>query len=305
MKIAVLVSGSLRTFDHTWPKNEKVLRSLGVDFDFYMHTWEQNLGTYHAVAKGVAPKSFFWRWHPTKFREPENYDPRIYVNSFVESKFQIADFELSVGELAGLSHVKTRGDFQSYLNSSAMYLGMERVAELALNSGVKYTHFLRIRSDFLLNRRFQIPDLDLITMFGDGVLINGTFISDQCFFAPIELIKETMFNYTFLTRKIESEGWFANQHRVFRKAEFVLYENLYDSRLLNRIQKVRKRRFGKIVREVEIRDPSIKLSTHYRGLLNHNKIVVLKVAISNLAKLSRKLHLTKFIKFLTKRDWKA
>ncbi len=302
MKIAVLVSGSLRTFDYTWPKNEKILQARGLDFDFYLHTWEQNLGTYHGVAKGVSPKSFFWRWHPTKFREPKNYNPEVYVDSLLNAEFQIADFEQSMSELGGLPLVEHREDFQAFVNSSAMYLGMERVAELALNSGVRYTHFLRIRSDFLLHRRFKISHPDSITMFGDGVLIDGTFISDQCFFAPIELINHTMFSHSFLKERIESEGWFSKHHGLFRKAEFVLYEHLYVSELINRIQKIPKNRYGRIVRELEIRDNSVNLSTHFRGLLTHNKIVLLKITIANVASISRRLHLTKVLKILLKKN---
>ena len=302
MKIAVLVSGSLRTFDYTWPKNEKILQALGLDFDFYLHTWEQNIGTYHGVAKGVSPKSFFWRWRPTKFREPENYNPQFFVDPSVNAEFQIADFEQTICEFKGLSLIEDREDFQSFVNSSAMYLGMERVAELALNSGVRYSHFLRIRSDFLLHRRFKISHPDAITMYGDGVLIDGTFISDQCFFAPIELIHQTMFNHSFLTERIESEGWFAKHHGLFRKAEFVLYEHLYESKLINRIQKIPKTRYGKIVRELEIRDNSVNLSTHFRGLLTHNKIVLLKITIASIAKISRKLHLTNVLKIVLKKN---
>ena len=292
----MLVSGSLRTFDKAWVKNQAILSSLPIEYDVYLHTWEQNIGTYHGVAKGVAPKSFFWRWYPTRFREPEKYYPSDFIAKSINSKILIENFSELKNALPHLNLISSQADSQSFINSSAMYLGMEKVANMASSSEIKYTHFLRIRSDFILHKKFRFKKSDEIVMCGDGVLINGVLISDQCFYAPFDLLPRVMSSFTFLRTKLEVEGWKSEEFGNYRKAEFVLYENLFHDGLLTRIVNVPKRKYGKILREVEIRDDNVKLLEHFRGLLIHNRIVFLKVLIFSFARIFRRLHLTNLIK---------
>lgn len=296
MKIAVLISGSLRTFDVAWPVNERLLGLLGMEFDVYMHTWQQNLGTHHDVAKGIAPKSFFWRWRPTKFRQPVNYSPANFINKDSNAIIAIQDFVDWENDFLSFANRSKAPEGKSLINSCAMYFGMEKVAMMALESGIHYTHFLRIRSDFILSKRFQFKETKNIVMCSDAVSIDGSLISDQCFYAPYNLIDPIMFNYRFLQQKIEKEGWQSPVYASMRKGEFVLFENLYVHGLIQSNMIINRRRWGKILREIEVPDSSIKLIPHYVKLFKHNKHVFLKIVIFYSARILRKLNLTNTFK---------
>ncbi len=302
VRIAVLISGSLRTFDSAWPHNEKVLSSLGVNYDIYMHTWNENFGTHHGVPKGLSPRRFFWRWYPTKFKAAENYNPADYISSSSSPTISIetmSDLEELIPEL---SQVKTRPNARAFMNSSAMYLGMEKVAQMAIDSGVEYSHFLRMRSDFMLSKRFRFRATRDVVLCADGVLIEGKHISDQCFYAPFDLINPLMFNFTFLKEKLEVEGWHSQKFKQYRKAEFLFFENLYRSNLIQHLQKVPKSSFGKILREIEVRDYEVSFRNHFKLLLIHNRVVLSKLLIITAARISRKLGLTNLLKSILRKS---
>jgi hypothetical protein len=302
MKVAVLISGSMRTFDSAWPHNEKLLSSLGISYDIYLHTWNENFGTHHGVPKGLSPRRFFWRWYPTKFRAPENYNPADYISISLSPKISIEKMPDLVELIPELSLVKTRPDARAFMNSSAMYLGMEKVAQLALDSNTEYSHFLRIRSDFMLSKRFKFRATKDVVLCADGVLIEGKHISDQCFYAPFDLMDPLMFNFTFLKEKLKVEGWYSQKFKQNRKAEFLFFENLYHSNLIQQLQKVPKSSFGKILREIEVRDYEVSFRNHFKLLLIHNRVVLSKLVIIAAARVSRKLGLTNLLKSILRKS---
>jgi hypothetical protein len=277
MKVAILVSGSLRTFNSVWPRNEKVLASSGLNYDLYLQTWDNNIGTHREVAKALSPRRLFWRWFPTKFESLSFYEPRNFVQKDLNFHFSIdrlSKVEALLPEIKKIASIKNVRRFE---NSVAMYLGMERVAQLAIDSQIGYTHFVRLRTDFLLHESFNLDSTESLVMCGDGVKFDGHLISDQCFYGPFDLIKPVMFNFSYLRRIVRIDGWYSANYKKYRKAEFVLFENLANSNLLHLAKRIPRRRFGKIQREVEVRDDSVKLIKHYQNLLIHNKSVIQKL----------------------------
>jgi hypothetical protein len=277
MRVAVLVSGSLRTFNSVWPQNEKVLSSIGLDYDLYLQTWDKNVGSHRGVAKGKSPRRLFFRWYPTKFASLSNYDPSIFVGSNLNLQISVDELHEIDKLLPQLRVVSQLKNGQRFANSAAMYFGMEKVAKMAIDSKVEYTHFLRLRTDFELHKDFDLENTQYLVMCGDGVRFDKLLVSDQCFYGPFNLVDPTMFNFRFLKNIVATDGWYSNNENRSRKAEFVLYENLSNYKLLHLVREIPRKKFGKIRREDEIRDNSVTYQQHFKGILSHNKSVLMKL----------------------------
>jgi hypothetical protein len=289
VKLAVLISGSLRTFSSAWPHNERILSSLDIDYDIYLHTWTEIFGTHRNVAKAKAPRRLFWRWLPTKFESAQSYYPQEFISPNLKTQILVEDFPDLAKNILHYSDVSSSKNALRFKNSCAMYLGMEKVARMALDSQNDYSHFLRLRTDFLLSPKFSIDLTQEIVMCGDGVNLAGHHISDQCFYAPWGLINPIMFNFQNLRESVADKGWFNQDYGYFRKAEFVLFENLISNNLIDCTHAVPRRKFGKILRDVETRDFDASLSSHYKGLIAHNRLVILKLSKLAFADLRRRI----------------
>ncbi len=289
MKLAVLISGSLRTFSSAWPHNERILSSLDIDYDVYLHTWAENFGTHRNVAKAKAPRRLFWRWLPTKFEPPLPYHPQDFISPGLNTQILVENLPDIAKDFLRYSEISSSKNALRFKNSCAMYLGMEKVARMALDSRNSYSHFLRLRPDFLLNPKFSIDTTQGIVMCGDGVNLAGHHISDQCFYAPWSQINPIMFNFLNLRKTVADRGWFNEDYGYSRKAEFVFFENLISNNLISCTHAVPRRKFGKILRDIETRDYDVSLRSHYKGLIVHNGLVIRKLSKLAFADMRRRV----------------
>ena len=297
VRTAVLISGSLRSFQLTWTDNLKILSKTLNEFDVYFHTWSKNFETFKPYLEAKYPNKFHWSLIPKRFVPEVNVD----LNDFFGKrdgliKVHQEDFDIFLESFPPLNLDKSLYDYQSFLNSYAMYYGMQNVAEQAINSKVEYSNFLRVRADFQLNRNFHLnEDLDFVFCAG-GVYIDGFFVSDQCFYGKFSNIERCMFGFDFLQLKVKESGWIDPRNNRKLRSENVLFEHMKFSGLIELAVRLPSKMWGEINRGRETRDYDLTFWQNQLSLFRHNKLIFWKKVMLYSSRLSRIFRLTKFLK---------
>ena len=193
--LAVLMSGSWRTGSSVAAHNQRLLAELGVPFKFFIHTWDENIATFRSPIDTVYAHHWFF-----SLREPvfESLEPKIH-EKYVLSHYPNATVKIEVFSAEIFSSKFYFNEVQKtklkYLNTCAMYYGMQQSSRLLREDSQfhEFTHFMKIRPDFLLS------DEDLIKIFEHPVIFFGQSIqtdkgrvSDQCFSGDIYSSLELM-----------------------------------------------------------------------------------------------------------------
>lgn len=182
--LAVLVSGIFRNFDEVWPRNEEILNRLNCSYKVFFHTWESNPSMSAPVLEVLYRNRFVLQIRKKAFKNfktvileediKRNFDFHfVTVEKFDPSKVS-KRFNLDTSECNFL--------LNSQLNSCGMYLGIEALRIELENEG-NYSHFLRLRTDFLLeeSKVGEIFSHDLV-FFGQLLPTPEGLVGDQCFF---------------------------------------------------------------------------------------------------------------------------
>jgi hypothetical protein len=129
MKIALLLSGQLRSFATGWSYiNKNLLTHHGVDV--YFHTWSKN-------------------WNPQ-------------VISLYKPKDFIVEFDGLFGEYSGY---RIASPMHPARNFFMMYRSIMLADLIRQSSGVEYDWIVRTRFDFALNKKIEFDELDKSKMY--------------------------------------------------------------------------------------------------------------------------------------------
>jgi hypothetical protein len=191
------MSGSWRTGTSVADHNQKLLSELGLPFKFFIHTWDENIATFRNPLETV----FAHRWY-FALREPvfERFEPLL------NKEYVLAHYPGSTVEVESFNAETLYSRFKfsnqqrknlKYLNTCAMYYGMSQTHKLLRQDAKfnEFTHFLKIRPDFLLSREnlsqiFEYP----IIFFGQSIEVDKVRVSDQCFSGKISDSLELLFS---------------------------------------------------------------------------------------------------------------
>jgi len=280
IRVAVLISGSLRTFHIVWPKNQKILDKLNLDLSFFLHTWDMNYDTHKNLMTGIDTKMVWKFWRPVELlqKPPE----AIYPLKISDSKWKIKienfdEFKSNIERYLPRNH---KDGEEKFYNTLAMYYGMQQVAEMLQKERKSFDFFLRIRPDFLLPKNFSLDKNAFLKMYGQGVSIKGNLISDQCFSGLLPDSILSMFAYNMLTKKIVLEGWYRANDNLIRTGENVLFEHLSEQNFLkllvnNKFEKkgvlIRRKNFSKLENK--------KIFDFAQEVFKYNKHIIYKKTI--------------------------
>lgn len=269
-KIAVLISGAYRTFDSTWPHNRKILDKLGVDYDVYFHTWNQNYNTNKNFNFEDNLYFSFYNILPVKYRSL-NFSVADKVKNFskeMDIKLESHEKFLDMVENKHKLHIKDVPEY--YLNSLSMFYGMSEVAKLALNSKIEYKFFLRLRPDFKLPNNLKLSKNSKLKFHGVTVMISGKEISDICFSGNFIKHICTMTSFDNYIKKIREDGWFDYKTSKKRGAENWFYDVLVSNNLLLELESKYFEKKGKVIRHELVRDYDISFFNFQRKIFSRN-----------------------------------
>lgn len=272
VRLAVLVSGSFRNFNEVWPANMKALDKLQLEYEVFFHTWTDNPSPEIDVLDSI----FYNRLYLSIFnKEFKPFIPTIskqqILNDFNFRDVKVRDFdEKSIATEFNLGTPETNPLFRPQLNSCGMYLGIDSIYQ-SVNLSNSFTHFLRLRPDFLLdaNSLGKIFTNDLV-FFGQLLPTPEGPIGDQCYgglLSKSEFILNTLAQLKVITG---AETWNKPQPAVL--AENVIRQHLAPHR--NSLKICYLSGHGAIAR------PRLKLADHalsLKGLIRillHNFTVV-------------------------------
>jgi hypothetical protein len=285
MKLAVLISGSLRTFNECWPANHKVLSNLGIHYEIFLHSWDENYSTNKSVQKGSYPRRLFWSLSPYRYSESSPFNFQDFVLNDINLTYKKESVTSAIYEIETHGIVDFLNLEKTKQNTLLMYFGMQRVYELFLNSQHEFTHFLRIRPDFKLSNRVKLTNSNKLLFLGPGVQIDGKVYSDQAFFGPLDFLPVAMCAYDNLVRNVLNLSWSVESKKIQRIGEYPLYENLKFWKLENHCATISTIRRGKIIREALVKDTTKSWVTFQKELLIHNRLVLSRFILKIAAKM--------------------
>lgn len=278
-RLAVLISGNFRNFNETWPLNRATLSSLGVDFDIFFHTWEENPNLEIDVLDSLFNNRFYFSLHMKKFKPfIATISPLYIAREYDFHYISVEKFdELKIAGEFSLGSLKENTLFRSQLNSCGMYIGIDALYQQVKKNRI-YTHFLRLRTDFLLDPDSLscLLESDLV-FFGQLLPTPEGPIGDQCYggnFEKSEFILNTLDSLKLITT---DNSWNSNQPVVL--AENVIRKRLAPFR--NSIKILYLDGKGTILRPKVTRDEQPLNFENLLRIFSHNR----SVFISKLSKL--------------------
>ncbi len=182
-KLAVLISGRYRNFDETWPANKVILDSLKIPYEIFFHTWSENPNTNLDFLKTEYANRFYFSFYAKKYSD---FNKKMITNK-IERDFsfrsvQISEFkETKIAKEFNLGNSNTNKLYRVQLNSCGMYLGIDATIREMLKDST-YTHFLRLRTDFILDISTirALFDFDL-AFYGQLLPAAEGPVGDQCY----------------------------------------------------------------------------------------------------------------------------
>jgi hypothetical protein len=252
-KVAVLISGPIRTFYSVWPHNIEILKQHNYDYEFFIHTWDTDYPNHKNLFSG-GTLGYIFKFHPVKI---ENSSVLVNKNMFPSDwNVRIQSFEKFTDSVKYLDPSE-KNLYQSStrkINSLAMYYGMNQAAEMAKESKIDFDYFLRVRTDFKLPKKDFFKNASSLRMHAKGVSINGCGISDICFGGSYDQFISSMISFESLTEKIARQGWVSPETGLGRYTENWLYEHLKTINSLDSVSYNILGRKGQIIRGNLVRD---------------------------------------------------
>ncbi len=215
-KLAVLISGSYRNFDSTWIINEEILRRSRIPYEVFFHTWDINPSFESDVLISEYKNRFFFDFRKPKF---VSFPEQISLNE-IQSKYQFNHVKVekfgkdAICRLFNLDTSISNFLLQSQISSCGMYLGIERLRAL-LETEENFTHFLRLRTDFVLDANFvgQLFEHDLV-FCGQLLPTPDGLIGDQCFGGKLARCSDVLLTLDQLEKFTSSSEWFNNRRQT-------------------------------------------------------------------------------------------
>jgi hypothetical protein len=182
-KLAVLISGSYRNFDSAWKVNEAILNKLEIPYEVFLHTWDANPN----LDLNILESEFNNKIYPYFFQKHYQSFENCISKEALENKFKFRYIQVDKFPKKLLSEKYKLGDsdinlrYHTLLNSCAMYFGIDVCRNEMLQDN-SFSHFLRIRPDFILDGgTFSELFKNDLTFFGQLLPTDDGLIGDQCF----------------------------------------------------------------------------------------------------------------------------
>lgn len=234
-KLAVLISGSYRNFDSTWKVNEPILNSLGVPYEVFLHTWTANPNPEYNILEAEFNNRFYISLFEKFYSSFENCITSVKLESKFNFRFIKVDElpEKFLAEEFNLGNRTLNQRYQNLLNSCAMYFGIDLCRKEMLKDN-SFTHFLRIRPDFLLDskRLRELFENDLV-FFGQLLPTDEGPIGDQCYGGLVGSGGEALNLIETLHEITNSPQWNVTKQMVL--AEDVIRRKIYPLRKVLKI----------------------------------------------------------------------
>jgi hypothetical protein len=255
-KVAVLISGPIRTFHSVWPHNCEILNQYDYNYEFFLHTWDFSYPTHKNLFSG-GTLGYIHKLYPVKIENKSIMCNEDMFPSDWNVRIQNFDKFIDSVKYLGLQSEKTLSLTPPpvhRINSLAMYYGMNQVAEMSMETKIDFDYFLRVRTDFKLPKKDFFKNSSSLSMHSQGVSIKGSGISDICFGGSYDKFISSMMSFESLTEKIARQGWVSPETGLERYAENWLYEHLKNINSLDSIYYSIWGGKGKIVRDNLVRD---------------------------------------------------
>jgi hypothetical protein len=196
-RLAILISGSYRNFDEVWPLNKTMLDILDVEYEVFFQTWRRNPSLDFNVLDNIYKNKFYFSPFTKEFSPfLESIEKQEIQTKYNFKSVQVQEFdETSISVEFNLGTPESNQLYRSQLNSCGMYLGIDSVFQ-QLKLSNSFTHFLRLRPDFMLDADAlkEIFNNDLV-FFGQLLPTEEGPIGDQCYgglLSKSEFILDTM-----------------------------------------------------------------------------------------------------------------
>jgi len=152
MKIAICLSGQMRTAIYAWPNIKKFLGKLIDSADFFIHTWDIN------SEKSVWGDKTYLR---KKFVIPNN-DLLEYINIYKPKKYEIES-----------AYCGDEGSFQWHSITKSIQLKQE----YENSNGFIYDIVIKLRPDMIVHPTISIDNILDHLDFTDNILFSGDIIN--------------------------------------------------------------------------------------------------------------------------------
>jgi hypothetical protein len=283
-KLAVLISGSYRNFESTWKVNEAILNKLGVPYEVFFQTWSTNPKNTSSVLKVAYPNEFFFSWRKPVFSKYSELPSKEEIcKQFDFHHVKVDEFyPEAVCREFNLDTSSSNFLLNSQINSCGMYLGIQELRK-ALERESGFTHFLRLRTDFILDSKNlnQIFNHDLI-FFGQLLPTAEGLVGDQCYGGNLLSSKKVLATIEKLKEITSSRDWFSN--RVQTLSENIIRQTLKPLR--QELDIVFLNESGFIARPEIVFEAFLKNPIYFGVTLAHNtKVLLAKVSKKLIAKI--------------------
>lgn len=253
--------------------NLEILKGLNIDFNCFIHTWEENIATYKEPTDGYLG----WPWQWKRLMYQEKYNPGItsLISKEVFTDIHIDNFNKFNEQLSFLNKYKNENFYQALINSMSMYYGMFRVTQQAKKVNMKFSHALRLRPDFKLPNQFQISVDENIVFHGGGVSIQGKMVSDQCFSGGFNQMCKIMSIFPELFSYMSSAD-LSHEYIYSTIAENSIYMQLKKFDLLEKSVMRPETQLGLVVRPKVVDNSNISHFNFYIKGLSRKKLIIKK-----------------------------
>ena len=267
-KLAVLISGSYRNFDETWHANKIILDSLKIPYEIFFHTWSENPNINLDFLKTEYANRFYFSFYAKKYSDfNKSILTKKIERDFPFRSVQVSDFEeVKIAKKFYLGNSSTNELYRVHLNSCGMYLGIDAViSEMSKDS--TYTHFLRLRTDFILEISTirAIFDFDL-AFYGQLLPAAEGPVGDQCYGGSLDTASFMLGTLPTLQKITSGQDWNLRD-------PVALGENIIRITLKPFRQSVRIGFFngsGRIERPKIIKDLNVNKTKFFCRVLRHN-----------------------------------
>jgi hypothetical protein len=210
--LAICISGAFRNFEETWPENEKIFQATGMPYRIFMHTWTQDFSTTRKVYRDTNWHGFNISLRPKKYQDFIGKVDLDKIKKVIpHSSVLLENFnEDSICSEFQIPYKHETKIYQNILNSIAMYVGISKSFNLArLDKDFEnYTHFVRIRTDFVLEKSIPVKVFSSDLYFGGPGVETGTgYVSDQLFIMKKPLIAEICDLPRFIIDYVNENSW--------------------------------------------------------------------------------------------------
>jgi hypothetical protein len=187
--LVVLFSGAWRTGTSYCSENLAAIKSIGIDYKIFIHTWEQNIPTFRTPLTSIYEHKFVFTKKAINFEKSiEVITPEHLQECYPQAQISVEFFDPHLIEME-YKLKKNQASIPRLVNTASMYYSMNKSAQMATSHDnfSNYKYFLKLRPDFLLGSKNLSALLNKeFCFFGQTYENKDGKVSDQCFGGDIK-----------------------------------------------------------------------------------------------------------------------